>query len=158
MRLLIWWFVKGVIVVTRGRSTVDPLQVRALILVKRRQVLAIGFPLKEALTGLNLANGRKRRVVQIVTSARLAEIESKLAELTQPPPPGLQVVASRIEGRRPFLRRGDFAQAATCRLPPPLAAQRGVLVRTSCRLMSSSASEPESFSGVPERRGKRRPI
>ncbi len=51
--------------------------------IKKAQAQALGFSLNEIATLLDLANGRNRRAIQTVTSARLAEIETKLADLTR---------------------------------------------------------------------------
>lgn len=56
-------------------------QVRRIGFIKKAQ--ALGFSLKEIATLLDLADGRNRRAVQSVTSLRLAEIETKLADLTR---------------------------------------------------------------------------
>lgn len=57
------------------------------ILVQRigfiKKAQARGFSPKEISTLLDLADGRNRRGVQSVTSARLAEIETKLTDLTR---------------------------------------------------------------------------
>lgn len=55
--------------------------VRRIGFIKKAQ--ALGFSLKEVGTLLDLADGRNRRAVQNVTSARLAEVEAKLADLTR---------------------------------------------------------------------------
>jgi MerR family mercuric resistance operon transcriptional regulator len=49
--------------------------------IKRAQ--GLGFSLQEVSTLLDLADGRNRRAVQAVTTARLAEIHTKLADLTR---------------------------------------------------------------------------
>jgi len=58
------------------RSLVD-----RIAFIKRAQ--GLGFSLHEISTLLNLADGRNRRAVQSVTTARLAEIHVKLADLTR---------------------------------------------------------------------------
>ncbi len=55
--------------------------VRRIGFIKKAQTL--GFSLKEIATLLDLADGRNRRAVQSVTAARLAEVETKLADLTR---------------------------------------------------------------------------
>ena len=56
-------------------------QVRRIGFIKKAQ--ALGFSLNEIGTLLDLADGRNRRAIQSVASARLAEIETKLADLTR---------------------------------------------------------------------------
>ncbi len=56
-------------------------QVRRIGFIKKAQ--ALGFSLNEIATLLDLADGRNRWAVQAVTSARLAEIETKLTDLTR---------------------------------------------------------------------------
>ena len=56
-------------------------EVRRIGFIKKAQ--ALGFSLNEIATLLDLADGRNRRAVQSVASTRLAEIETKLADLSR---------------------------------------------------------------------------
>lgn len=75
---------RGLLPVPRASGAVryyPPSLVRRIGFIKKAQ--ALGFSLKEIVTLLDLADGRNRRAVQTVASARLAEIEMKLADLTR---------------------------------------------------------------------------
>jgi len=75
---------RGLLPVPRPTGAVryyPPTLVDRIGFIKRAQ--GLGFSLQEVSTLLDLADGRNRRAVQAVTTARLGQIRAKLADLTR---------------------------------------------------------------------------
>lgn len=75
---------RGLLPVPRASGAVrhyPPALVDRIGFIKRAQ--GLGFSLQEISTLLDLADGRNRRAVQAVTTARLEQIRAKLADLTR---------------------------------------------------------------------------